>query len=223
MGVPPRSGRRGSDRSRHTQSTARPTRKPRAFPHRADLGKRPCPCSFQAAPHCLFQAHGFGSRPAEQGHPHVPTPHGFGQTSVPLFVSGRPALLVPSTVSGPAQPSRGTRAFPHRTDLGKRPCPCSFRAAPHCLFQARFRVAPSPAGAPARQASTLISGRRHSAQPLGERTHPFRWIDGYHRIVEDKITYRESGSCGLGLSATVVDGHIYDRCSTGPPARPQHW
>jgi hypothetical protein len=26
-------------------------------------------------------------------------------------------------------------AFPHRRDLGKRPCPCSFRAAPHCLFQ----------------------------------------------------------------------------------------
>ncbi len=68
-----RSGRRGSDRSRRTQSTARPTRKPRAFPHRSDLGKRPCPCSFRAAPHCLFQAvaHGFGSRPREQGHPRV--------------------------------------------------------------------------------------------------------------------------------------------------------
>jgi hypothetical protein len=66
-----RSGRRGSDRSRHTQSTARPTRKPMAFPHRTVLGNRPCPCSFRAAPHCLFQAvaHGFGSRPADQGHP----------------------------------------------------------------------------------------------------------------------------------------------------------
>ena len=52
---------------RRTQSAARPTRKPMAFPHRTDLGKRPCPSSFRAASHCLFQAvaHGFGSRPAD--------------------------------------------------------------------------------------------------------------------------------------------------------------
>ncbi len=42
-----------------------------AFPRRTVLGQRPCPCSFRAAPHCLFQAvaHGFGFRAAEQGHP----------------------------------------------------------------------------------------------------------------------------------------------------------
>ena len=41
-----RSGRRGSDRSRHPQSMARPTRKPMAFPHRTDLGKRRAPVRF---------------------------------------------------------------------------------------------------------------------------------------------------------------------------------
>ncbi len=70
-GMAHRSGRRGSDRSRHTQSTARPTRKPMALPHRTDLGKRPCPCSFRAAPHCLFQAVAPVSGPAQpsNGHP----------------------------------------------------------------------------------------------------------------------------------------------------------
>jgi hypothetical protein len=46
----------------------------------------------------------------------VPTPHGFGQTSVPLFVSGGPALLVPSSgtrfrvpPSGAGAPARKSR------------------------------------------------------------------------------------------------------------------
>ena len=46
-------------------------------------------------------------------------------------------------------------AFPHRTDLGNRPCPCSFRAAPHCLFQEWHTVsgpAQSSRGARARGA-----------------------------------------------------------------------
>jgi hypothetical protein len=40
-------------------------------------------------------------------------PQAFGQTSVSLFASRRPALLVPSwhTVSGSDQPSKGTRAI----------------------------------------------------------------------------------------------------------------
>ncbi len=104
-GMAHRSGRRGSDRSRHTQSAAGPTRKPRAFPHRTELGSRPCPCSFRAAPHCLFQAvaHDCGSPQPSRGtraHPKPksgPTPQRFGQTSALLSASGRPALLVPSS------------------------------------------------------------------------------------------------------------------------------
>ena len=37
---------------------------------------------------------------AGQWHPCVPTLHGFGQTSLPLFVSGRAALLVPAVAHG---------------------------------------------------------------------------------------------------------------------------
>ena len=73
-GMAHRSGRRGSDRSRHTQSTARPTRKPMALPHRTDLGKRPCPCSFRACAALLVPSSGtgFGSSPAEQWAPARP-------------------------------------------------------------------------------------------------------------------------------------------------------
>ena len=74
-----------------TQSAAGPTRKPMAFPHRTDLGKRPCPCSFRAAPHCLFQAlaHGFGSRPAGQGRALAPLECGDSSPLWPMWKTQR--------------------------------------------------------------------------------------------------------------------------------------
>ncbi len=67
-----RSGRRGSDRSRHPQSMARPTRKPMAFPHRTDLGKRRAPVRFgPPRTACSKQWHTVSGPAAEPGHPRV--------------------------------------------------------------------------------------------------------------------------------------------------------
>ncbi len=88
----------------------------------------------------------------------APTPHGFGHTSVPLFVSGRAALLVPSwhTVSGPAQASGGTRALapgslirPSRTvtiggDTASLPMDPSLKDGPDSASRRRPLKRPQP-------------------------------------------------------------------------------
>ena len=119
-----RSGRRGSDRSRHTQSTARPTRKPMAFPHRTVLGNRPCPCSFRAAPHCLFQAvaHGFGSRPAEQGHPGACSRGGSAPSCTLLMPYGRTTTSCRPTSWSRGNPNTIPRAGAPASAMGTRRC-----------------------------------------------------------------------------------------------------
>ena len=71
------------------------------------------------------QAHPIGGKAAAKTY-RVPTPHGFGQTSVPLFVSGRAALLVPSSGTRfRVPPSRGAPARAG-DDRGTLPCIARF-------------------------------------------------------------------------------------------------
>ena len=116
------SGRRGSDRSRHTQSTARPRQGQRENLWRSHTARIwanvRAPVRFgPPRTACSGMAHGFGSRPAEQGHPRVPV-RAAGKSTVPepsataaepfstlRLGAGTTTLPLSSSVKGPDPPS----------------------------------------------------------------------------------------------------------------------